>query len=297
MKKWMILILMGCVLVLFNSNNSFAANDVRDFDQDGDVDAVDLEFFVEKYGSVLWFKDADMDGFSDGTSQYSNEQPDFYFPPNILIQTSGDCDDNDDTIHPNALEICDDELDNNCDGAIDMDDISCIPPCIDNDNDGFGIGDGCLGFDCDDEDPDVNPDADEICNDDIDNDCDGTIDINDSDCESFCLDEDLDGYGQGNGCLGPDCDYHDSNIYPGAEELCDGKDNDCDKIIDEEIPPRNCTNQEGVCSGAVVYCTSGQFPECGTEEYQSHAPSYQNTETLCDDLDNDCDGQIDEGCN
>ena len=50
-----------------------------------------------------------------------------------------------------------------------------------------------------------------------------------------CEDKDLDGYGVGAVCLGLDCDDDDARTFPGAPELCDGKDNDCDcMVIDPE---------------------------------------------------------------
>jgi cyclomaltodextrin glucanotransferase len=56
--------------------------------------------------------------------------------------------------------------------------------CVDNDGDNYGEGSGCDGTDCDDTDKNVNPGADEICLDHIDNDCDTLVDLDDSDCPS-----------------------------------------------------------------------------------------------------------------
>ncbi len=57
------------------------------------------------------------------------------------------------------------------------------PECTDNDGDGYGVGEGCTGTDCDDTDASVNPGASEVCDDGKDNDCDGDVDTADSDCE------------------------------------------------------------------------------------------------------------------
>jgi hypothetical protein len=55
-----------------------------------------------------------------------------------------------------------------------------------------------------------------------------------------CVDADGDGYGDGPGCTGPDCDDSDPTTYPGATELCDGKDNDCDGEV-----PANENDSDG----------------------------------------------------
>jgi hypothetical protein len=89
-------------------------------------------------------------------------------------------------VHPGADELCNDE-DDDCDGVVDD------PPTVgdgvwyrDDDGDGFGdIAGGTstcdpapglvdVGGDCDDSDSAVNPDAEEVCNDGVDNDCDGS---------------------------------------------------------------------------------------------------------------------------
>ena len=75
------------------------------------------------------------------------------------FDTDLDCDDQNVNINPDANEIPNNDVDEDCDG---------IALIIDNDNDGFNSDE-----DCDDENPDINPDATEIPNNGIDEDCDG----------------------------------------------------------------------------------------------------------------------------
>ena len=98
--------------------------------------------------------------------------------------------------------------------------------------------------DCDDDDPAVNPDADEVC-DGIDNDCDGSVDQGAIDMGTWYADGDGDGYGDvsttseacdpSSGLVADatDCDDADPSVNPGAIELCDGVDNDCSGSVDE----------------------------------------------------------------
>jgi len=192
---------------------------------------------------------------------------------------AGDCDDADATVYPSASEICDGK-DNNCDidGLVDEDqDGDGYGPCegdckeqdpdigpvaqeecdgIDNDCDEFidegfedADGDGwAFCTDCDEEDPDTYPGAEEIC------------DLKDNDCDESIgegeVDLDGDGYVQ---CSpwegdepsiegGDDCDDADPLVNPGYLESLgigncdDGKDNDCDGLIDDDDP--DCTEQE-----------------------------------------------------
>ena len=117
------------------------------------------------------------------------------------------------------------------------------PPCTDADEDG-----SCDDVDCDDADASVHPDAEEVC-DDLDNDCDNEVDEDDAvDAPTWYEDADNDGFGNGESSataceppsgwvaedLATDCDDDDATIFPGADETCDGVDQDCDGEIDED---------------------------------------------------------------
>ncbi len=97
-----------------------------------------------------------------------------------------DCDDNNAAVFPGATEICD-GLDNDCNNLID-DGLTVTTYYMDNDGDGFGDAtisiDTCQAVsgyvlddtDCNDNDANISPNASEVCNDAIDNNCDGQID-------------------------------------------------------------------------------------------------------------------------
>ncbi|NDV62891.1 hypothetical protein G0Q06_10550 [Puniceicoccales bacterium CK1056] len=115
-------------------------------------------------GSLMksWYRDLDGDLYSDGVSIDSYDQPPGYFAGSALIRTSGDCDDGDPAINPEATEIWYDGVDQDCDGLSDYD----------QDYDGYDSG-AHGGSDCNDLDPTVFPGAPEIPLDGIDQDCDG----------------------------------------------------------------------------------------------------------------------------
>lgn len=80
-----------------------------------------------------------------------------------------------------------------------------------------------------------------------------------------------------------------------TKEICDGIDNNCDGKVDNDIPTNEyplCPNQLGGCKGSrTPPCKNGAWPACN---YLSQFKSYSSQET-CDGLDNNCNGQVDEG--
>jgi predicted ribosomally synthesized peptide with SipW-like signal peptide len=106
-------------------------------------------------------------------------------------------------------------------------------------------------------------------------------------CPADCNeDQDADGYSSE-----VDCNDSNSSIHPGAQEDCDGLDNDCDGMVDEGNPGGggSCTTGlEGICSAGTLMC-GGQT---GFSCVQSQTP----TTEVCNGLDDNCDGTTDEGC-
>ena len=172
----------------------------------------------------------------------------------------------------------------------------CIPSdlCVDGDEDGYGLGSGCLGGDCDDEDPNVNPAADEVC-DFIDNDCDGFRDDNTIGVGLPCETGFAGACSEGTlACVGG-AEVCESDRSSGAE-VCDGLDNDCDGEIDELEDGTPITAEcyggpegtvgVGQCVGGVRSCDAGGFGVCDGQVLPFPE--------ICDAEDNDCDGEVDE---
>ncbi|MEW6108379.1 MAG: MopE-related protein, partial [Nitrospirota bacterium] len=199
-----------------------------------------------------------------------------------------DCNDNDASIKPGAQEVCGDGKDNNCNGQID--EAPCI--CPDADGDGF-IASYCGGTDCNDSNPNAYPGAVENCTDGIDNDCDGLIDRFDPNAVNcpVCTDNDGDGYAVDGGVCGPvDCDDADPKVYPGALEICDGKDSNCDG--------KKSTTDVDADGDGVPVC-AGDCNDSNPNMFPGNIEGPFGSATCSDGIDNNCDTKIDSadaGC-
>ncbi len=173
--------------------------------------------------------------------------------------------------------------------------------CINFDGDPGGIGAECQLYDCDESNPDVYPGAEEVCNG-IDDDCSGTEDENIQSKAPYCEKQQGVCFGSKKTCGGVwgwyPCDdfyYHSfDSRYEAAEATCDLIDNDCNGQIDEPFAAvlyKTCTEGLGECreSGFTVCNTAGDGVECNAVTGTPVVPE------KCDNLDDDCDGVVDNG--
>ncbi len=286
-----------------------------DDDCDGTIDedsAVDAS---------TWYQDADSDGYGNASvSDVECAQPTGY------VADSSDCDDTVSTTYPGAPEYCN-SVDDDCDGTVDEDSaVDASTWYQDADSDGYGnvsVADiECYqptGFvadssDCDDTVSTTYPGADEYCNG-VDDDCDGTIDEDDAvDVSTWYADSDSDSYGDASvsdiDCSQPtgyvadstDCDDAEPTTYPGADEYCDGVDNDCDGDIDEDSAVDASTWYEdgdgdgyGEATVSDVECNAPSGYVADDTDCDDNEPTtYPGADEYCDGVDNDCDTVIDE---
>ena len=194
--------------------------------------------------------------------------------------------------------------------------LACISPKGDDSGVGAdGDGDGFSApEDCDDGDPAVNPGAAEACGG-GDEDCDGVVDEADAlGMGTWYADGDGDGFGDpanvALSCEAPsgrvgdasDCDDSRPDVSPIATESCDSLDDDCDGEVDESGAVDALTwyaDSDGDSFGDVDLATpaceapEGYVPDA-TDCDDSRADVSPVGTELCDSLDDDCDGEIDE---
>jgi hypothetical protein len=237
--------------------------------------------------------DADSDGHGDAACLDARSRP-----------LGDDCDDADAARHPGADEQCDSAgIDEDCDPSTvgvrdeDGDGVTSSACC------NVTIHDRQCATDCDDTNPTIGPDATEVC-DGLDNDCDGRSDEG-AELRLF-RDADGDGYGTDAATLGScvkvagyssedgDCDDDDPSIHPGAPEGCESPavDRDCNGRKNDfpggcacETGSKQRCALPGLCGKGVLSCVNQTWTAC----------SIGPVPELCNGLDDDCDGQVDNG--
>lgn len=238
-------------------------------------------------------RDSDADGFVDAACCNARNDG--------ALVCGDDCNDRNSASHAAEAETCD-GFDEDCDHAIDEGVVGTY--YRDEDGDAVGVDtsttQGCsvpAGYattagDCDDHDAARSPSAVEVC-DARDNDCDTSVDEGVQ--STYYVDADHDGVGDstqptiaacaprtGIAVVAGDCNDADPNVSPRHAELCNGRDDDCNGLLDglHEDDDRD-TFASIACSGM----------DCDDADAVIH-PGVTET---CDDRDNDCNGTVDDG--
>ncbi len=234
-----------------------------------DRDAPSLTVPARGYGGTPEICDGSDNNGNNQVDEGCNDDNDGYCdrnmtcaatPPAICPGGCLDCNDTDPLIHPGRQEVCD-GVDNDCDNAIDGADPTLqIAPC--ELQQGVcagslhrpaqcqgGTWDPCEAADYLFHNSAYGP---EVCGNALDEDCSGVVN-----------DKDLDGDGYRDvACGGNDCDDGNPNSHPGATEIQDTSDNDCDGLVDEGLIPAGAIIiTEVMYDPAAVADTAGEYFE------------------------------------
>lgn len=296
-----------------------------DEDCDGLTDTED----PDPPSSSVWHLDADGDGYGSADTRALSCDPLVGY-----AQDASDCDDTAARSFPGALETCDGE-DEDCDGWVDDDDadITGQPTWYaDADGDQWGddatahiaclaaLGDVDRGGDCEPANVAVNPGADELCGG-ADEDCDGLVDDADPDVTdptTWYADADADGWGAptsavdaclqpaGYGTTADDCDDGDASVSPngiehcatGADDDCDGDDNDRDAIGCVTLYRDADADGAGMTDSVCACIAAGEWSASTPDDCDDAAPAFHPAadpvctdggDTNCDDVADACD--------
>ncbi len=297
--------------------------DLANTDEDCDGLADNADSSAAAGGKRTYYRDSDGDTYGGTTTGAYCDLPSGY------TASSTDCNDSLASVNPGATEICDaSNTDEDCDGASDDADASVASSgrttyYRDVDSDGFGgatTGAYCdrpsgytvASTDCNDAVASIYPGAAEVC-DTIDQDCDGTADDGLT-VYTYYRDLDGDAYGSSTStstcatsapsgfvAAGGDCDDGTTTRYPGAPEVCDSIDQDCDGSTDEGLPVTTYYRDvDGDAFGGTTSTTtcasapSGYVTTAGDCD-DAAAGRYPGATEICDDIDQDCDSAVDEG--
>ncbi|MBX7052489.1 MAG: putative metal-binding motif-containing protein, partial [Flavobacteriales bacterium] len=227
-----------------------------------------------------YYFDDDGDGYGDpGVTTLACTTPPGY------VDNADDCDDSDASINPDAEDICDNGIDENCDGFMDNTTTAC---------DRLGYSDlsgPCATLICTFDSFCCSTEWDNVCA------AEAMLYTECQYCWCGCYDNDLDGY---TNCDG-DCNDFNGFIYPGATEFCDSQDNDCDGSIDEGLTYSTYyMDDDGdgygdpnvttiACAQPFPYSANNLDCDDSNSAIRPFAPE------VCNNIDDDCDGSIDEG--
>lgn len=267
-------------------------------------------------GLNTYYRDADGDGYGD-----SANTTDSLSQPTGYVTDATDCDDTNDTIYPGADEIAWDWIDQDCNGS-DLQEL--ITYYYDADTDGYGGSDysyqgitvdppygySLTNDDCDDTDDTIYPGAVEISGDTIDQDCDG---IDPAELTTYYADADNDGYGDPNTSTqaetqpsgyvanNVDCNDTDDTINPGAVEIAsDGIDQDCNGSDLTSLITYYADSDDDGYGDLQTTIEAATLPdgyvENSTDCDDTNANVNPGSEEACNDIDDNCNGIIDETC-
>ncbi|MFM7051019.1 MAG: putative metal-binding motif-containing protein, partial [Planctomycetota bacterium] len=297
-----------------------------DEDCDGKADDQDLQGAT---GKTAFYADSDGDGYTGSSSAQFCDMP----ASGYEAANDGDCNDANASVNPGAAETCN-GIDDDCVGGIDNG-LTFVDYYLDADQDTYGTGSATSscsviagratrGGDCDDGRADVFPGAAEVCDaGNTDEDCDGKAD--DLDLQgatgktTFYADSDGDGYTGSSsaqfcdmpasgyeGANDGDCNDSNASVNPGAAEVCDAgnTDEDCDGLADNaDSSATGKTNWYADADGdtygagtAISACdATGTQVANNADCNDSNAAIKPGADEICDGIDQNCDGAIDNG--